>query len=72
MKKTEKAHPKKTDKNIIREDGRIEWVCEHGVGHPVGHVTKWVDWMGIHGCCGESCCYEHQRTSPYVNDFISL
>jgi len=31
---------------IIREDGRIEYTCEHGVGHG-NHV---------HGCCGYSCC----------------
>ena len=34
-----------------RADGRIEWYCEHGVGHtiwfPEGN-------SGIHGCCG--CC----------------
>lgn len=37
-----------------REDGRIEKNCKHGVGHPVGHATKWEDWMGVHGCDG--CC----------------
>lgn len=31
---------------IIREDGRIEYICEHGVGHG-NHV---------HGCCGFRCC----------------
>lgn len=31
---------------IRRADGRIEYVCEHGVGHG-DHV---------HGCCGYSCC----------------
>ena len=39
---------------LIRGDGRIEHICEHGVGHPIGHVHKWVKWMGVHGCCG--CC----------------
>lgn len=29
-----------------REDGRMEWLCEHGVGHG-NH---------IHGCCRERCC----------------
>ena len=40
---------------IIREDGRVEQACDHGVGHPIGHVKKdgWVaSWMGVHGCCG--------------------
>lgn len=41
---------------VVREDGRVERVCrEHGVGHPIGHLTAWKDWMGVHGCCG--CCY---------------
>ena len=31
-------------KRVIRSDGRIEWLCEHGVGHG-NH---------IHGCDG--CC----------------
>ena len=37
-----------------RADGRIEQVCKHGVGHPIGHLTQWKNWMGIHGCDG--CC----------------
>lgn len=43
--------------DIVREDGRLERTCEHGIGHPVGHV----DWrrlqddhMWVHGCDG--CC----------------
>lgn len=40
---------------LVREDGRIELLCEHGVGHPVGHLKKWDSkWMGFHGCDG--CC----------------
>lgn len=43
------------DNEIIRETGLIEKVCKHGVGHPIGHLTKWDDkWMGVHGCDG--CC----------------
>lgn len=38
----------------IREDGRVERICAHGTGHPIGHVKQWQDWMGVHGCCG--CC----------------
>lgn len=48
-----KTRPTRPDE-IIRADGRIERVCEHGVGHPVGHVREWHTWMGIHGC--EGCC----------------
>ena len=35
----------------LRLDGRIEWFCEHGVGHTVW-FPKGSD--GIHGCDG--CC----------------
>lgn len=39
-----------------RGDGRMEWICEHGVGHPVGVIPQvaWQEWMGVHGCDG--CC----------------
>ena len=37
-----------------QEDGRVGRMCKHGVGHPIGHVCKWEDWMGVHGCDG--CC----------------
>ena len=42
---------------IRREDGRMEVVCPHGVGHPSQVLTgaRWVSsWMGVHGCDG--CC----------------
>ena len=36
---------------VVRLNGTIEWVCEHGVGHPI----YWeVEGGGIHGCDG--CC----------------
>ncbi len=42
------------DDIIVRTDGRIEWRCEHGVGHPI-HVPKhYQDWGWVHGCDG--CC----------------
>lgn len=40
--------------DIVRADGRLEKSCEHGVGHPVGHLTEWKPWMWTHGCDG--CC----------------
>lgn len=40
----------------IREHGVVEWICPHGVGHPIGHVNIWQGWMGVHGC--EGCCVE--------------
>jgi hypothetical protein len=45
---------------IIREDGRVEWLCEHGVGHPVGHLTHWKSWMSVHGCDG--CCLRRKES----------
>jgi hypothetical protein len=42
--------------NLVRMDRRVERVCQHGVGHPVGHIHEWKDWMEIHGCDG--CCHE--------------
>lgn len=41
-------------RSIIREDGRVEKPCSHGIGHPIGHLKKWEEWMGVHGCDG--CC----------------
>ncbi len=42
---------------ILREDGRVERICKHGCGHPVGATVPWRDWMGVHGCDG--CCGEY-------------
>jgi len=43
------------DDCLVRADGRIEWQCEHGVGH-----TIWfpLDSDGTHGCCHMGCCYD--------------
>jgi len=44
----------------VRFDGRIEWVCRHGVGHPDPDVVRLLgrlydkDVYGVHGCDG--CC----------------
>ena len=38
----------------IRADGRVEWICEHGCGHPlfvIGVKNPKSHWF-IHGCCG--------------------
>jgi hypothetical protein len=45
-------------KHLIRQDGRVEWLCEHGIGHCIGHVVAWEDWMGVHGCDG--CCVNRE------------
>lgn len=47
-----------------REDrGIFERICKHGVGHPaVEQLHYWrknnMQWMSVHGCCSEGCCYE--------------
>lgn len=40
---------------IIRETGLVEYVCEHGVGHPDPESAKKMgEGWGVHGCDG--CC----------------
>ena len=57
--------------HLVREDGRLERFCAHGIGHTVGHRTKaemsQYDW--VHGCDG--CCagwprqgMAHEAPSP--------
>jgi len=45
-----------------RLDGRIEWVCKHGVGHTVwseeGSENHCCD-----GCCSELRFFDHKRGS---------
>ncbi len=52
------------DINIRRADGRIEWICEHNVGHtvyvPKEQADKEAYWY--HGCDG--CCVEPVPVSP--------
>lgn len=49
--------------DLCREDGRLERLCTHGIGHPVGHLRGYfVGWEGIHGCDG--CCHDYP-TMPY-------
>lgn len=40
----------------FRSDGRLEWICPHGIGHTVQVPAKYKDdksWW-VHGCDG--CC----------------
>lgn len=41
---------------LRRADGRIEWICEHGIGHTVW-FPKGSD--GTHGCDG--CCLKLKK-----------
>ena len=39
----------------------MEVICPHGVGHPTPAQMEYyrdrgVEWLSIHGCCGEGCC----------------
>lgn len=48
--------------DLIREDGRLERICAHGIGHTVGHVDfKQLkkEYVWIHGCDG--CCANYKR-----------
>jgi hypothetical protein len=48
--------------DLVREDGRLERLCKHGIGHTVGHqVKRHLDdeYMWIHGCYG--CCTYYKR-----------
>lgn len=47
-----------------REDaGKLERICEHGVGHDDYDSTRWTlhafpnaQYVGVHGCCVTRCC----------------
>lgn len=48
--------------DLIREDGRLERLCEHGIGHTVGHFDgKEVGkpYWDVHGCDG--CCRNYVK-----------
>lgn len=47
--------------DTIREDGRLERTCTHGVGHTVGHIRGHLKdkWESVHGCDG--CCWNYSR-----------
>ena len=53
--------PKWAKHQIIRENGLIEDICEHNIGHPNAtwlkeHDPDGEEAYGIHGCDG--CCYK--------------
>ena len=55
MKKTKskRAVPDRERGEIYGDDGAVEWVCAHGVGHPIISKLRPGD-PGIHTCDG--CC----------------
>lgn len=46
----ERGHPKRN----TRENGLVEHVCVHGIGHPSKTFTPPKYYYGVHGCDG--CC----------------
>lgn len=47
----------------LRGDGRIEWVCEHGVGHTIWAPKEQGDAGYVHGCDG--CCADLKINKGY-------
>jgi hypothetical protein len=51
--------------DLVREDGRLERMCKHGIGHTVGHLdhtqlSSRYTW--VHGCDG--CCNKYKTQMP--------
>jgi hypothetical protein len=52
-KTTAKKYGRPIDEFHFRADGRLEWVCEHGVGHTVWFPKGSDAVHGCDGCCGK-------------------
>jgi hypothetical protein len=55
---------------LVREDGCLERVCKHGIGHTVGHVDRRKivgKYFFIHGCDG--CCDDYELMAPLIGSF---
>ena len=55
---------------IQRADGRIEWICKHGVGHTIEVPKKYekVDAWWVHGCDG--CCSKVKNDKKrFINNY---
>jgi hypothetical protein len=51
--------------DLVREDGRLERLCKHGIGHTVGHLRPEElksRYTWVHGCDG--CCDEYATQMP--------
>lgn len=55
------------DNKILRSDGRVEWICEHGVGHVVSVPSNYRNesFWWIHGCDG--CCEIFNQITKETN-----
>ena len=55
-----------------RQDGRIEWVCKHGVGHTIEipqNMNPRYDYIhGCDGCCSEvyKFIFEINKSSSFI------
>jgi len=47
-----------------RADGRLEWICKHGVGHTIWYPKEMGKAGGVHGCDG--CCTK--PSLPHAKD----
>lgn len=54
LEKVSKLIKKPINELQYREDGRIEWVCSHGIGHTVYNPFSNSKYGFVHGCDG--CC----------------
>jgi len=52
-----------------RSDGRLEWVCKHGIGHTIWYPKKMGSAGGVHGCDG--CCRKQPLSSPSLKAGVS-
>ena len=58
-----KKNPTITEDDLnFRMDGRIEWICEHGIGHTIWH-PKGSDF--VHGC--DSCCKKLKKDNKTLD-----
>ena len=57
MKSLKESLAKKFNLNIKdlneRLDGRIEWICKHGIGHTIWYPKNSTGTHGCDGCCRE-------------------
>lgn len=56
-------HMRKFPQNFRWDNGLMERICEHGVGHPDPDglpffEERGIKGMGVHGCCWERCCVD--------------
>lgn len=53
---------------IVRSDGRIEWLCEHGVGHPIYAPND----NYIHGCNGNCIVlFYHKKVKGFEKYLVN-